>query len=210
MITKTITVAGVNIDIYDGPIGISLSGGADSAILLHILLTHATGPVHAFSCASKAKHRVVPHIAITVIDKCMDLTGNTNVQHHTYFVEQQTLPTWFDGLLKGIATFNLNMMYTGVTSLPPDQVLKTFKTPTPLYDKRDPNQVRPRYHNNNTVHTPMFNVDKQQVAAMYKELGVLDELYPLTRSCESWTLTSGHCGTCWWCEERQWGFGRLK
>ena len=47
--------------------------------------------------------------------------------------------------------------------------------------------------------------------------GIVDELFPLTRSCESeekgqQMLDGGpeeHCGKCWWCLERQWAFGRL-
>lgn len=34
------------------------------------------------------------------------------------------------------------------------------------------------------------------------------ELYALTISCESLTDPDPiHCGDCWWCEERKWGFG---
>jgi 7-cyano-7-deazaguanine synthase in queuosine biosynthesis len=36
------------------------------------------------------------------------------------------------------------------------------------------------------------------------------KIFPITRSCESWTNDfSKHCGECWWCKEREWGFGRL-
>ena len=44
---------------------------------------------------------------------------------------------------------------------------------------------------------------------MYTELGIMDSLFTVTRSCESVTLTEGHCGECWWCQERMWGFNRL-
>lgn len=198
----------VSIDIHEGSIGISVSGGADSAILLYILMKYAPGPIHTFTCSSEEKHRVSPHIALDVIGKCIDLTGKTDVLHHTYFVEKQTHQSWLDGLLVYTTNKTVNMMYTGATALPPDDVLATFKTTSGLYDKRNPNLIRPVYYNRfGNFYTPLFNINKQQICEMYKELGVLEELYPLTRSCEDFTLTQGHCGRCWWCEERQWGFG---
>ena len=56
---------------------------------------------------------------------------------------------------------------------------------------------------------PLINVDKKGVAEHYTRLGVLEELFPLTRSCEVHTTDfSEHCGECWFCKERLWGFGR--
>ena len=40
MISKSISCAGTNLDIYDGPVGIMVSGGVDSAILLYHLMKH--------------------------------------------------------------------------------------------------------------------------------------------------------------------------
>jgi len=60
---------------------------------------------------------------------------------------------------------------------------------------------------------------------MYKELNLLDSLFPITRSCEYdiyWQTNSeewkkdvpdpgiGHCNKCWWCKERKWGFNNVK
>jgi len=55
----------------------------------------------------------------------------------------------------------------------------------------------------------LINVDKKGVHEHYVRLGVLEELFPLTRSCEIHTTDfSEHCGECWFCKERLWGFGR--
>jgi 7-cyano-7-deazaguanine synthase in queuosine biosynthesis len=51
---------------------------------------------------------------------------------------------------------------------------------------------------------------------MYVKFDLMDTVFPLTRSCE-WTSKitevadpgTNHCGVCWWCEERKWGFGKL-
>lgn len=60
---------------------------------------------------------------------------------------------------------------------------------------------------------PFVNVDKRAVHEIYSRKGLMDSLYPLTRSCESparGRQIDIHCGECWWCAERLWGFGRLE
>lgn len=74
---------------------------------------------------------------------------------------------------------------------------------------------------------PFVHKDKRHgTAAMYKEMGVLDELLPLTYSCENEKPEEktkldivevhgtprqeySHCGQCWFCLERAYAFGRL-
>jgi len=197
----------VSIDIHDGPIGISISGGADSSILLYILMKYATGPIHAFTCSSKQKNRVSPHVALNVIGKCIDLTGNDNIRHHTFFVEEQTYSALISPLSKILDEEYVNFMYTATTSLPPRDILSTFINPSPLMDKRDPGIIRPVY--NGKFYVPFFNINKRDICRIYETLGVKDHLYHMTRSCEDLVMTEGHCGRCWWCEERLWGFGEV-
>jgi 7-cyano-7-deazaguanine synthase in queuosine biosynthesis len=53
-------------------------------------------------------------------------------------------------------------------------------------------------------------------AAMWlaNELGVLQDLLELTRSCEGGPVETEkftkECGVCWWCLERQWGYQNYK
>jgi hypothetical protein len=57
---------------------------------------------------------------------------------------------------------------------------------------------------------PLLFVDKKCVADLYQKFDITDSLFPLTRSCEQETNDfSKHCGSCWWCGEREYGFGRL-
>ena len=48
-------------------------------------------------------------------------------------------------------------------------------------------------------------------AKIYQELDLMETLFPVTRSCEVTDKIEyyGHCGKCWWCEERHWGFGNV-
>jgi tRNA(Ile)-lysidine synthase TilS/MesJ len=53
---KTIKVNNLNFDIHNGPIGVALSGGADSAIMLYILMKFAPGPINVYTCANHYKN----------------------------------------------------------------------------------------------------------------------------------------------------------
>lgn len=201
-----ISIAGINVDIHKGPLSILHSGGADSAILLYILMMNVKETITVITCANKLKGRINPKIATNVISKCIDLTNNSNIIHSTFFVEEQTFNSLFGNVNKYFQSKQI--IYTGATAFPPDTALSTFKNTTEIYSKRDPNKVRELY--NGRFYAPFFNHNKKHIYNLYADLNLLDELYPITRSCEDLELREGHCGKCWWCEERHWAFGHLQ
>jgi 7-cyano-7-deazaguanine synthase in queuosine biosynthesis len=205
-----ITVNNIDVPIHPGPVGISLSGGADSAILLYMLMTNVTGPIIAYNFASKAKGRRAPHYALDVIGKCIDLTGNNNIQNRTVFVDSQNLTDMITMFKAELNSGKINKMYLGTTQHPADDVLATFndKLDSSTYSIRNAGVVRPTEASG--IVMPFINYNKKDIAGIYSALGLTDTLFPLTRSCENPALADGHCGNCWWCEERQWGFGRLE
>jgi 7-cyano-7-deazaguanine synthase in queuosine biosynthesis len=111
------------------------------------------------------------------------------------------------------------VLYSGITTNPPVEIQKAFKWGVldDVEEKRGAKVTKEtsRYF----VHPegkefwelkPFFNLDKRQIAELYNEKKILEEIFPLTRSCEHIGTVHGHCGECWWCEERQWAFGRLE
>ena len=123
--------------------------------------------------------------------------------------------------------------YCGITSNPPrseklfyEDYHKGFDIPNvmghtmcsveeaPYLYERDPEVKRSEGSNGEDWAHPFTNKDKKFVAELYKSLGVLDSLYPLTRSCENNQgylpdpNNEKHCEKCWWCLERYWAFGR--
>ena len=56
-IVKSISCAGTNLDIYDEPVGIMVSGGIDSAILLYYLMKHCSNTIHIYTTGSNKKFR---------------------------------------------------------------------------------------------------------------------------------------------------------
>lgn len=205
-----INIADVNIDIHPEPIGISCSGGADSSLLLYILMKHSTDPIHVFTCSLDSKNRSTLKSASNVVSKIIDLTENYNVYHHYHFVKEgKRIEELFKQQIQFVENKTIKWLYTAITKNPPFDVQRSFKEPSRENHERHPLIERPLYIQNQPIYMPFTNIDKQTIAKMYTELGITDSLFPVTRSCESVTLTEGHCGECWWCEERLWGFGRL-
>ena len=219
-IIKSVNVAGVNLDIYDGPIGIKVSGGADSAVLLYNLMKHKTDDkIFIFTTGNNQRSRYNIQAASRVIEKCIQLTGNTNLEHHITYCEVQSFETLFPKLQFYFDHNLVGIIYTGITENPPVEVSDNFSLPI-TETKRNPGEKKPFLHANDTFYTPWCNVNKSIIASMYEEDNLINELFPLTRSCEYDPTSSyfdnidnpglGHCGKCWWCEEREWAFGRLE
>ena len=75
---NTIKINNLDIDIHDGPIGISLSGGADSSLLFYILMKYASGPIHVFSCGNGNTNYHEPISAMRVINYCVRKINQKN------------------------------------------------------------------------------------------------------------------------------------
>lgn len=63
------------------------------------------------------------------------------------------------------------------------------------------------------VYSPYINKDKKFIAKIYEQEGLIDFLYPLTRSCigppDKTNNGEVECGECYWCHERMWAFSYL-
>lgn len=132
--------------------------------------------------------------------------------------------------------FNLDSVYIGVTVNPPLDTMKTYFLNTDhgldvekavgYIDSRDKTrdiqeekEVRYVHYDNGSEEVkatqviPFANADKSAVKKMYDYYDVTDLLFPYTYSCEivpeSKTQPLVHCGHCFFCLERWWGFGRI-
>ena len=206
-----VIIAGVTVPIAQGPLGICMSGGADSSLLLYILLSNTKETIHIFTLASVAKARTSAMVSANVIEKCIQLTGNANVMHYTTYVDFQNNEKLF-AMPKEFCNRNIiEYYYSGVTANPPSEISISFidEAASQVQEKRNPLVTRDIISAHNI--TPFTNVNKVKIAEMYAELGITDTVFPLTRSCELPNSPGyfGHCDDCWFCKERKWGFGRL-
>jgi len=202
-----IEIAGVSIDIHEGPLGISFSGGVDSSLLLYILMKHSVGPIHIFTCVADNKHRSSMLSSTSVLTKILDSTKNYNIFHHLHFVNSiENLEHLFEPQIDFIDRNVINILYTGITKNPPLDIQRNFQSISTENNHRHPAIHHNTYEKDFPIYKPFVNFNKKTIAKMYKELGLDISLLPYTRSCESPTDSQGHCGKCWWCEERIWAF----
>lgn len=237
---RTVNIAGHEIVIHDDKkIGISLSGGADSAILLYILMANVKDHIHIYTMFSPERRSAMePHVDM-IVDVCSKLTNNKKYTLHKIPVIKQRPETLFTMLKTALDENEIDIAYTGLSKFPPKDVWINFPDQQPNWhnEARDSKIIKPLYGikipiNKNTdtelivvghinpevtelsiderAYSPFVNLDKKQIAGIYKELNVEKELFPVTRSCETEKHPNKHCGKCWWCHERIWAFGYLE
>lgn len=207
-------ISDIDIPILDGPNGISFSGGTDSTLLLYILLKNTQDTLHVFSLAKNNNCRVTAIITPRVIEQIIRLTGNNNIIHHVSYNNVQNNKTLFNFSDKFLKDRLINYCYTGVTANPPKDIADNFTKPedNKLQEIRNPLVKRSIFHPLFDGYVmPFTNIDKKKIFNIYKELNILEDLFPYTFSCEVENIldNTSHCGECWWCKERQWGFGKL-
>lgn len=224
----SVTPLGVTVN----SIGVWLSGGADSALMLFLLCKQIKDnnlPIKVVACTIDHK-RPFQNIAGEVVSKVKALLDcdDTILDHQVYNPPAQTVWT-ADELKKQFKDVNyinfknglIQVLYTGTTLNPPQDIQKSFNYGI----LEDIERVRgvdvPKQIEKYSVHTegdltrefieirPFLNTDKKAIGELYTEHNLMETLFPITRSCEDLNTVRGHCGTCWWCEERKWGFGQL-
>lgn len=209
---KNVIIEQVEIPLFDGNVGINFSGGTDSSLLLYILLSNKQETLEIFTLATDLKGRTSAKIAANVIDKCVQLTKNNNINHHITYLDVQNNERLLRLPNEMLENKKITKLYTGLTANPPKDIADNFLTPidNTEHAERDPLIVRPTIYDNFCF--PFFNIDKIKIAEMYQSLNLTETLFPLTRSCERENPPAnflGHCNNCWWCKERLWAFKRF-
>lgn len=212
-------------------IAVNISGGADSAILLYMLIKYLQEnnrhdvEVNAITCNGERKGRRNVLFAVNVINTVLDLTNFQNFNtHYVYYRPDQD--TEFSREFEAVLFNNkqIDLVCSGLTANP-------YSTDTHVFDANGTTvnlSVNALAERNGTEHdtwslgiksfyNPFVNSDKRMIADIYKHFGVMDTLFPKTRSCEAlpdhkWYTEDGNknaCGSCWWCLERKWGFSKI-
>jgi len=196
-------------------ISVSCSGGADSSLLLYILMKYKQeGNIHVYTLASNLKGRLSAKSSANVIEKCIQLTGYYNIIHHVSYVDEQDSKVMFDNLALQKEITKSSIMYSAVTANPPKSIADSFcgETNNFLQLHRDPTIQRPIFILD-TFCAPFTNINKKRIKALYDHLNLTESLFPLTRSCEGLSSETNNftkdCEDCWWCLERKWAFGKF-
>jgi hypothetical protein len=219
-----IDFGGIPIGIYnDGPIGVSISGGADSALLLYMLMSNVTQPIHIYNMWSSSRKFSFAKSIDNVIAVCSKLTGNVNYTVHKVQVEPKESIEFCVNMLSNALNKDIDIIYLGLTKFPPKQVYLQFEQQQQDWHNefRSDEIVHPLFgltinegpdtssSLDNRAYVPLFNYNKKDIARLYKLFDLENTLLPVTRSCEDDDHPDSHCGKCWWCQERLWAFGHL-
>ena len=211
-------------------IGISLSGGADSALLAYLICktVSTTTEIHINTQIRCWKTRPwQEHVADNVI------AWLKNNFDHKFYVHKNLVPPELEepteylikdeyGKMKSgnriilrshneyIAhKYNLDALYAGVNMNPDIDIPGKVA-------ERDHGHIAPHFvHNGVDICHPFVYTKKNWIIKQYYDNGI-KELLNITRSCEGefegldyTTYKSGmvvpQCGDCFWCKERQWG-----
>ena len=233
-----IEIDSIKIGLYrDGPVGVGVSCGADSAMVLYILMSNIKTHIHIYNMMAHQRRPALEKHFDAVVATCSKLTGNNNYTvHKTYAVPDESAELYINILTTALDTEEVDIIYLGLTSFPPSEELskwpdqqpewhnkfRAHEVEHPLFGFSIPvalatdfssvpltadGRVVDKLTLDDRAYIPFFNHDKRDIAKLYKALGVEDTLLSITRSCEDDTHIGSHCGKCWWCRERRWAFG---
>lgn len=192
----------IEFKVLEGRLGVSLSGGTDSSLVLYMLMRKYAGHITVFNTSSP-EHPNQLEAAKRVYEKCKELTGHTNsTMVDTSIEEKRNEHNLFVTPMQYQSEGKIDYVYTGLTANPPVEL----KYSESKIQKRETRQNKTIDDNN--FYMPFINEDKKTTAKLYEEFNLIETLFPLTFSCIS-SKTLDHCDSCWWCEERKWGFGKL-
>lgn len=206
-----IEINNITIPLIPGNAGVMLSGGADSSLLLYILLLHKTETLEVFTMASDFKGRMTAKTTADVIEKCIQLTGNNKINHHVYYTDVQNDERLFSAPREMLANKKISAIYTAVTANPSKDIADNFTTPIENVTQEARNPLITKSIMDGGFCCPFININKLKIAEIYSSLDLLNTLFPLTRSCELPEPPLNyldHCTQCWWCKERNWAFNR--
>lgn len=172
----------------DGIIGLYLSGGVESSLLLYLL------SVEYFYRDIKACILIKPNrINLTAVDNVMEWverrTGKKVIREdifpNTNWTPAQVIVKWANHLLH---TKTIDMLLTGGNDYPIDIL--------------DNMPIR-QYMGGKNIYHPFKGMLKTDIIKIYQEMNAI-ELLHMTHSCFDDMTT--HCGVCVNCRERFWAF----
>tara|TARA_B100000424_G_C22937118_1_gene498622 strand:+ start:963 stop:1712 length:750 start_codon:yes stop_codon:yes gene_type:complete len=220
---------------------LALSGGTDSAMLLYLTcIEKPDWKIVCHTGIDKHKDPWVGEYAAEIVDFMQKRFPHVDIVHEQYkfnsldpiwlyraekdwnaHPNKETLPT-IQGHAKAVAAkphkhelrkkYDIKLSMHGITANPPIEVQEKLG----FIDVAEPrrNLVYDEFDwkkSGNLHYTPFINVDKRFVAELYKQYDLLDDLFPLTRSCIGFEKETDYftrpCEECFWCHEKMWAFG---
>lgn len=215
---------------------ILLSGGLDSAALTYLICMHYPGielipysvnDIHSPKDAIAA-HNVINWLKQQFPDVLINdlVTFDFDIHDESFWpiarAYQAANPGWADFSLDGIVkTTHMNRVATKMCGMYPSALLVSGMTANPPMDemtkhnfcsfgerRRDIPVARPLLVGK--MYTPFKDVHKKFIADIYETHGLMDSLFPITKSCVGKAKMTDNftkeCNNCFWCYEKRWAF----
>jgi hypothetical protein len=217
------------IDLYipkKGPLGILMSGGADSTMLTFLLaktikeykLNVKILPI-SFKRDNKIWNLWTATNVIERIENILSLQkGEIFLNHNYCYFGNHEKPEFSYSLENHIRILKekgfVTIVYNGITKNPdplPDELKdeRELKRDKP-WDKI--NNILPEHKEEFLISMPFMFQDKKFIAELYHKHDLIESLLPYTRSCEGFPKDTDFyrksCEKCWWCKERKWAFSK--
>jgi hypothetical protein len=191
----------INLKLPEGNrIGVMVSGGADSAILLYLLAKlkiESLNPTQLITFTVPKKIDGALAFSDTIVSYINNLLEiDLNSPHPVGNLDSHYSEIIKTGAYEAVNQFNLDCIIFGSQQVPPPE----FKM-LGLYPAR-PNEVN-QYEK---VYCPFALVDKRHTLDLYRIYNRLD-LLSLTHSCTETAM--GRCYKCFNCSERLWALNSL-
>lgn len=225
-VPKTIVPTNTGIDIKT--VGVWCSGGVDSSLMLYLVtkeIIEKNLDIEIIPLTMRRPKPSNPYFASEVVEF---LENHFNYQYKDHLIHYPSMDN-YDGDEEWDRDFFYNLqeelysdgiiqrVYNGTTLNPPIELqiqLGWDGVPGTAEKSRGQHhgwrQWVYKKPSGLELIEPFRNTDKKGVAKVYKDEGLVETLFPLTRSCEDPNGLIGHCGWCWWCSEREWAFGKLE
>ncbi len=199
---------------------IQASGGLDSTLMLYLTLKtfkelNSKVFIQPFSMEipTKAKNLSSVRAVLQKVRELIDyeyLLPGLEVQMPMDHTEKGKKDRFFnDTIVNLFETDAVSFEFNGDTKNPSEEARRFFPNDEFREFKRD---HRTTIYNATISASPHAFNDKKGIVFLYKKEGVLDELAPLTISCDINLAEAERrhlsipCDHCWWCYERRWGF----
>lgn len=198
----------ITINQNDNTVGVLLSGGAASALLLYLVAKEAKMFNKKIIAVTLVFHdlessEVYSKNVIDFVKSNLDI----DIEHVVEFVDQSR--TYID-------EYETAYFKDVTGQLKYDNSIDTYYDGTHKIDQTMPEIVHAKtdFLPKNTVKDALGtnfsfkDLTGTDIAVLYKDNGLLDTLYPITWSCESNSDKTKEfkvpCGACWECKERFW------
>lgn len=203
----------IDFDIPDdiSHVGVKCSGGADSTILLYMIIKYLMEhnrqnvSVSILTLAHSLNKYSNSIVSNKILHWILEHTKFKNFKiHHILYVENPHSDSVKSKTEKIIQNNQIDFVVSGNTANPLVYVDGLSDTGMPERNADQPRFNGPaidkyRYPGS-MFYQPFRQIDKRFIIDMYRMYDVF-ELFDISKSC---TAAVGTCGVCWWCKEREW------